>query len=353
MENYIKAENEEEFRPEVAIEGTKEGVLVMHVKAGSKIKNLMQFAEKRFSSDSTGQIVWEGSGDAVPKTITCAEIMKKKSSYSLHQITRLASMRIVETWKPRLEGLDDIRVNRQLPLVKILLSKDPLDADANGYQAPEDAHGLFDRGQGANRPKKNNKPRQQQQQLQQQRRRSRPPNAPVIDEKDETLLADTIRNEGVKKQHKQERKKKRAEMQGDAKKQAANVVDAEKQGDAKKQAASVVDAEKQGDARKQAANVVDAEKKGDARKQAANIVNSDPSSKTDDSKRSPAVSNESQIAAKTGDEAAKMFKIKVKTETSLIGNESERTESGTKTDGSLPILGSAGDTKPEAMDVGD
>jgi len=293
MENYIKAENEEEFKPEVPIEGTKEGVLVMHVKAGSKIKNLMQFAEKRFSSDSTGQIVWEGSGDAVSKTITCAEIMKKKSSYPLHQITRLASTRIVETWKPRLDGLDDIRVNRQLPLVKILLSKDPLDADANGYQAPEDAHGLFDRGQGANRSKKNNKPRQQQQERQQQqRRRSRPSTAAAIDEKDETLLADTIRNEGAKKQNKQARKKKRAEKQEDAKKQAANA---------------------------------------------------DPSSKT-----------ESQIAAKTGDEAASL-KVEVKTEAPRFENESERTKSETKTDllNSASAVDARNDSKSEAMDVGD
>ena len=42
MENYVKAEKEEEFLPELTIEGTKEGALVMQVKPGSKIKNLIQ-----------------------------------------------------------------------------------------------------------------------------------------------------------------------------------------------------------------------------------------------------------------------------------------------------------------------
>lgn len=214
MENYVRAENVEEFVPEVTIEGAKDGVLVMKVKPGSKIKNLMQFAEKRMASDSIGQIVWEGRGDAVQKTITCAEIMKKKSSHSLHQITCLSSMRIVETWKPRHEGLDDIRVNRQLPLIKILLSKDLLNVDANGYQAPDDTQGLFSRSQGGNRPRLNKSQRNQQKKSQVKQEDG---------DKDETLLADTIRRKEFEKMAKLEKRKKReAGKQGDSKKHATS-----------------------------------------------------------------------------------------------------------------------------------
>jgi len=215
MENYVKAEKEDEFIPEVTIEGMKEGTLVMHVKHGSKIKNLTQFAEKRFATDPSCQIVWEGSGDAVQKTITCAEIMKKKSNYSLHQITRLTSMRIVETWKPRLEGLDEIRVNRQLPLIKILLSKDPLDADANGYQAPEDSQGLFSRGQGGGRPKNANPNQRNQHQ-----KRNRPKTGG--EEKDETLLADSINRKAFEKKMKQDKKKKKTAGKPGADKKAVD-----------------------------------------------------------------------------------------------------------------------------------
>ena len=43
-------------------------------------------------------------------------------------------MTIVETWNPRIDGLDAIRVKRHLPFIKILLSKEALDKDVNGYQ---------------------------------------------------------------------------------------------------------------------------------------------------------------------------------------------------------------------------
>merc|ERR1712142_775257 len=114
--------------------------------------------KSKSTKQSFKQIIWEGRGDAVQKTITCAEIMKKKFGHSLHQITRVATMTIVETWNPRIDGLDAIRVKRHLPFIKILLSKEALDEDVNGYQAPDDSHGLFDREISDNRPKRNNRP---------------------------------------------------------------------------------------------------------------------------------------------------------------------------------------------------
>jgi len=203
MENYVKAEEEEEFVPECSIDGTKEDTVVMRVKPGSKTKNLVQFAEKKLSVESVSQIIWEGSGDAIQKTISCAEIMKKKFNHSLHQITRLASVTIVETWNPRLDGLDAIRVKRLLPLVKILLSKDPLDAGACGYQGPEDVHGLFHRG--ATQPSSNKS----------QRNKRRPKanttkGVNTDQERDETLLGDTRRRTLYEKQMKMEKKNRKS-----------------------------------------------------------------------------------------------------------------------------------------------
>ena len=123
-------------------------------------------------------------------------------------------MRIVETWKPRHEGLDDIRVNRQLPLIKILLSKDLLNVDANGYQAPDDTQGLFSRSQGSNRPRLNKSQRNQQKKSQVKQEDG---------DKDETLLADTIRRKEFEKMAKLEKRKKReAGKQGDSKKHATS-----------------------------------------------------------------------------------------------------------------------------------
>ena len=64
MENYIKVENEEEFKPEVPIEGTKEGVLVMHVKAGSKIKNLMQVSDCKLWNERE-EMLWKSACDEI------------------------------------------------------------------------------------------------------------------------------------------------------------------------------------------------------------------------------------------------------------------------------------------------
>jgi len=207
----VKAEKDEEFTPEITIEGTKDNVTVMRVKPGSKTKNLIQFAEKKLSNDSESQIVWEGSGDAVHKAITCAEIMKKKFSHSLHQVTRLSSTTIVETWKPRIDGLDDIRVKRHLPLIKILLSKEPLTTDANGYQAPEDVAGLFDRGSGGGRNKLGKS------QLQNRNKRRQKSNAEADGAADETLLADSNRRKEYEKKNKMEKKKKKAAAAGGGK----------------------------------------------------------------------------------------------------------------------------------------
>lgn len=212
MDNYVKAEKDEEFTPDITIDETKDNVTVMRVKSGSKTKNLIQFAEKKLSNESETQIIWEGSGDAVHKTITCAEIMKKKFSHSLHQITRLSSMTIVETWKPRIDGLDDMRVKRHLPLIKILLSKEPLPADANGYQAPEDVTGLFDRGSGGGR----NKPGKSQQHNRNKRRNNKS-NAEADGATDGTLLADSNRRKDYEKKNKLERKKKKAAAAGGGK----------------------------------------------------------------------------------------------------------------------------------------
>ena len=45
MDNYVKAEKDEEFIPEVEMEGALENVTIMHVKPGSKTKNLIQVCE--------------------------------------------------------------------------------------------------------------------------------------------------------------------------------------------------------------------------------------------------------------------------------------------------------------------
>lgn len=127
--------------------GLAAGVLEMRVKEGSKIRNLMGFAMARVQGGGEGrqqeaglrQVVFSGSGRAVTKTITCAEIMKRKVG-DLHQLTKLRYKVVREVWESAEGGgaaASGTTVRRTVPSISILLSKDPLDPQEPGYQPPE------------------------------------------------------------------------------------------------------------------------------------------------------------------------------------------------------------------------
>ncbi|XP_011689662.1 PREDICTED: ribonuclease P protein subunit p25-like protein [Wasmannia auropunctata] len=121
--------SEETTSTKVPIDNLPEKFLWMHVKGGTKIKNVLGYALKEFPS--YGSIVWTGSGHAVAKTISCAEIFKRKYE-SLHQVTKL---RYVSTEKSK----ENTSVEAErIPEVHILLTKDIKDTTELGYQAPGD-----------------------------------------------------------------------------------------------------------------------------------------------------------------------------------------------------------------------
>ncbi|XP_062405408.1 protein enabled homolog [Sardina pilchardus] len=179
--------------------GLAAGVLHMRVKEGSKIRNLMGFAMARMqgptgtgtgtgtetaarfcggtgsstcagSAVSAGgsaglrQVVFSGSGRAVTKTITCAEIMKRKLG-GLHQLTKLCYKGVREVWESQeptaaaapagtaggtgtgtgtgVGTSSEMTVHRTVPSISILLSKDPLDPREPGYQPPETLSALW------------------------------------------------------------------------------------------------------------------------------------------------------------------------------------------------------------------
>lgn len=90
MENYKKGKNVEEelSKEKVPIEILPENFLWMHVKGGTKVPNVIEYAKNAFKSGEYRAVVWSGSGGGVPKTISCAEIMKRDLPF--HQVTRLA-----------------------------------------------------------------------------------------------------------------------------------------------------------------------------------------------------------------------------------------------------------------------
>ena len=75
MENFMKAKVKEVDDPyPFSVDDT----LQMRITQGSKIRNVMGFAMKKMAEKEVRQIAWNGSGPSVTKTITCAEIMKRK-----------------------------------------------------------------------------------------------------------------------------------------------------------------------------------------------------------------------------------------------------------------------------------
>ncbi|XP_041650543.1 ribonuclease P protein subunit p25-like protein [Cheilinus undulatus] len=125
------------------IPGLAADVLHMRVKEGSKIRNLLRFATARMQgegkdSDGTSprQVVFTGSGRGVTKTITCVEILKRKVG-GLHQVSKLYYKTVNEVWGSPQQGAAGVTMQRTLPAICILLSKDPLDPQELGYQPPE------------------------------------------------------------------------------------------------------------------------------------------------------------------------------------------------------------------------
>lgn len=135
MENYSKGANEEEpwDITKVPIPNLPEDITWMKVAPGSKMRNVLDFALRAMESQEC--ILWSGSGPALTKAISCAEIMKHKCA-SLHQVSAICYRKVIEYWDPLIETLDQLKVTREIPTIHILLSKQPLDPKLSGYQGP-------------------------------------------------------------------------------------------------------------------------------------------------------------------------------------------------------------------------
>ncbi|CAF0805141.1 unnamed protein product [Adineta steineri] len=107
--------------------------LHMQVRSGSKTKNLVQFAmRKLFPTDQNAihieQITWNAFGDGISKAIACAELTKRRSQLNFYEYVQIGYKRIEQIWRPVNSNveLDTLKVNKDIPSICILLSKNPL-----------------------------------------------------------------------------------------------------------------------------------------------------------------------------------------------------------------------------------
>ncbi|XP_014241498.1 ribonuclease P protein subunit p25-like protein [Cimex lectularius] len=144
MDNYTKGDNVEEPLEieKIPIPNLPKNVLWMQVRGGSKIRNLLDVALKAYENESR-DVLWTASGPAVGKAVTCAEIVKRKFK-GVHQFNHICYRRCEEYWEPKISGLDRLVVNRDVPMIHILLSHEAINEGAPGYQ--------FEQQQGADKP---------------------------------------------------------------------------------------------------------------------------------------------------------------------------------------------------------
>lgn len=129
-----------ELALEVSVPGCHSDTTTMLVTPSTKMRDMITTALTKFKSE--GQQLWVGTGTAAVKAVSCVEVIKRRTA-NLHQITQLVYKRVEEYWEPKWDGLDRLKVTREVPTIVILLSKTPLDSSLPGYQAPGTLTGDF------------------------------------------------------------------------------------------------------------------------------------------------------------------------------------------------------------------
>ena len=134
MENYVKGENVEfmsdtikEILEELSTIFPQEistSSKVIHVRGGSKLKNLIPAATNQCTREDQGYAVVVGCGNAVGKVVSLAEVLKKRCKVKLIQANSLRFTSVEEIWNPTIEQedvLEALKVVREIPFMAILL----------------------------------------------------------------------------------------------------------------------------------------------------------------------------------------------------------------------------------------
>nr|CAG4647580.1 EOG090X0KMN [Megafenestra aurita] len=134
MENFIKGKNvENELKLcDLPYKEIPSNTVWIKVKPSSKMSNLIEFGLESILRSKW--ILWTGIGPAICKTISCAEIMKRKIS-NVNQNTKVAYHKCEEYWDSKTGELDSVKVTRNIPVIHILMSLEYMDTAERGFQS--------------------------------------------------------------------------------------------------------------------------------------------------------------------------------------------------------------------------
>merc|ERR1719247_3392943 len=107
----------------------------IRVTAAGSVSAYVAYAAKIFNEMEKPKIVVKGTGNALSKVVTAAEVIKRRFK-GLHQVTNLGNTEIIDEYEPLEEGLDKVVDTRNVSFIEITLSKEALDTNNKGYQPP-------------------------------------------------------------------------------------------------------------------------------------------------------------------------------------------------------------------------
>ncbi|XP_039049180.1 ribonuclease P protein subunit p25-like protein isoform X1 [Hibiscus syriacus] len=107
----------------------------IRITSQGRMRNYITYAMSLLQEKGSNQIVFKAMGRAINKTVTIAELIKRRI-VGLHQITSIGSTDITDTWEPLEEGLLPLETTRHVSMITITLSKIELNTSSVGYQPP-------------------------------------------------------------------------------------------------------------------------------------------------------------------------------------------------------------------------
>ncbi|KAH9322696.1 hypothetical protein KI387_017335, partial [Taxus chinensis] len=127
MDRYQRVEKP---RPEVPIMDNE-----IRITTQGMPRNYITYATTLLRERGASEVVLKAMGKAISKTVTIAEIIKRRIP-NLHQNTTISSAPITYMWEPLEEGLLPLETTRHVSMITITLSTRQLDTSSAGYQPP-------------------------------------------------------------------------------------------------------------------------------------------------------------------------------------------------------------------------